>query len=68
MDFGEQVLRVRSELNLSQESLGKELGVTNVTVCRWENGKSRPTKRQLGSFWLYCKRKKISLSEDDSDE
>ena len=68
MDFSEQVLQTRCKLNISQKTLAGELGVTNVTISRWENGKSYPTKRQQASFVLYCKKKKISFSGGAYDD
>lgn len=29
---------LRKEKNLTQEELGEQIGVTNKTVSRWENG------------------------------
>jgi len=34
---------VRRQLALSQEDLARELGVSYVTVNRWENGQAKPT-------------------------
>jgi len=55
MDFSEEVLSVRSDLHLSQKELAQQLGVTNVTISRWENDKSTPTKRQRMAFYKFCK-------------
>ena len=35
---GEHLKRFRKEKGLTQEALGKELGVTGQTVFRWEGG------------------------------
>lgn len=36
----------RESRNLTQEALGKELGVTAVTIWRWENYKRTPRRRE----------------------
>lgn len=37
------VRRLRKKLGLTQEKLAQELGVTTVSVSRWEHGHSKPT-------------------------
>ncbi|HXF50747.1 MAG TPA: helicase-related protein [Dehalococcoidia bacterium] len=39
---GEWIRRIRRELGLTQSQLAEKLGVTPVTVSRWENGQSAP--------------------------
>jgi len=38
----------RDRLNLTQAELGSLLGVTSVTVSRWENGRASPSEYQAG--------------------
>ncbi|MDP2659139.1 MAG: helix-turn-helix domain-containing protein, partial [Dehalococcoidia bacterium] len=38
------VREIRAELSLTQTELAERLGVTYVTVSRWENGQSRPNR------------------------
>lgn len=38
--MGKFLAGLRREAGLTQEALGGELGVTNKTVSRWENGDS----------------------------
>lgn len=40
----EQVKAIRTELGMTQEGFAYALGTTFVTVNRWENGKSKPSK------------------------
>lgn len=68
MKFGERVLQARSKLSLSQIDLAQELGVTNVTISRWENEKSHPTKRQLATFLLFCKKHRLVFDEETIDD
>ena len=42
MTFAEKVKYVRGVLLISQKELAKELGVSNVTINRWENGVINP--------------------------
>lgn len=44
---------VRGEMRLTQEELGKEFGVSPITILRWEQGKSSPNflnKKQIEDF------------------
>lgn len=41
MDFKDKLAFVRAKLNISQSVLAQKLGVSYVTVCRWENKKSQ---------------------------
>lgn len=38
------ITELRSAMNVSQEELAKLLGVSSITVSRWENGHSKPKK------------------------
>lgn len=40
---GEQLRKARIALGLTQESLADRLGVTGITVSRWERGKQKPS-------------------------
>lgn len=41
---GDEVKTLRLSLNMTQEDLAHELGVTVSTVNRWENGHTRPSR------------------------
>lgn len=43
-DYNVLILRLRAQLNISQEELAKILGVSVISVNRWENGHFEPTK------------------------
>ncbi|MGM8226649.1 helix-turn-helix domain-containing protein [Cellvibrio sp. ARAG 10.3] len=52
-DFASTVKALRVQLQMSQEDLAKELGVSFATVNRWENRKTQPSKlarKQLEQF------------------
>lgn len=42
-EWARQISELRKSLNLTQAGFGKELGVSQVTVSRWESGADRPT-------------------------
>ena len=44
IDYANGILKLRTKLNLSQEELAKLLGVSFMSVNRWENDKYAPTK------------------------
>ena len=54
--FPSMVKRVRNQLNLSQEDLARELGVSFSTVNRWENGKTNPIRVVRAHFDSFCAR------------
>lgn len=64
--FSEQVKAVRTALNLSQEELAHALGVSFVTVNRWENGKTSPSKLAQRQFKQFCEDKK-NLKQSGGD-
>jgi len=45
--IGKFLAELRTESGLTQSELGKELGVTNKTVSRWENGNYLPPVEML---------------------
>ena len=40
--IGRYIARKRKEQNLTQEQLSEQLGVSNKTISKWENGKCMP--------------------------
>lgn len=46
---------IRFELGLDQEQLATKLGVSPVTVSRWENGKAKPTIMAQNMLYEKCK-------------
>jgi len=50
----EQLRRAREQHHLTQKELAEKIGVTNITVNRWENGKVKPVpyyRRKLSKFF-----------------
>lgn len=61
MTFGERVKQVRLALNLSQEEMAKELGVSFATINRWEHSHNNPTYEALQRFEKFCSCNEIIL-------
>jgi DNA-binding transcriptional regulator YiaG len=59
MKFSQKVKEVRVKLELSQEQLAREIGVTFSTVNRWENGKTQPNNLAKKVFNEFCKKNNI---------
>lgn len=69
MKLYEIIKIIRSELNLSQEGLARELHVGFSSVNRWENNKSKPNQIARYTLIELCKKRNldqdlISLLED----
>jgi len=55
MTFGERVYKTRMQLNMSQEMLARELGISFATVNRWEKGHTEPSYKAKQLFEEFCK-------------
>jgi len=47
MKFGEKLREQRNKAGLSQEELGKHVGITKRTIINYENGNSYPQDRKV---------------------
>lgn len=63
--IGKFLAELRKESGLTQEELGDELGVTNKTVSRWENGNYLPPVEMLG---LLSEKYRLTINEIISGE
>jgi putative transcriptional regulator len=55
MTYAQKIKKLREVLLITQQELADLLGVSIVTVNRWENGKYEPTmkeKRKLAKLFL----------------
>lgn len=57
---GKFIAKLRRERKLTQEELGKKLGVSNKTVSRWENGNYLP---DIETLRLLAKEFSVSMEE-----
>lgn len=60
MKLGEKVLKLRKKINISQEQLGEQVGVTRQTISNWELGETSPNPEQLKLL-----SKALNISIDD---
>ena len=58
--IGSYIARKRREENLTQDQLAGQLGVSNKTVSKWENGKCMP---DYGVIQKLCDALHVTLSE-----
>jgi DNA-binding transcriptional regulator YiaG len=66
MDFQDQVKFVRMRLQLSQEELARQMGISFATVSRWERESRKPQLALLGKFYSFCQRKGIEIDLSDN--
>lgn len=52
--FSELVAVIRHQLDLSQEDLARQLGVSFATVNRWENRHNRPSRLARTRLHAFC--------------
>ena len=45
--IGEQIVKYRKQLGITQEELGRSVGVSTQAVSRWENGETLPNADTL---------------------
>ena len=73
MSYPEKIKFARETLLMTQEELALELGVTPITVCRWETGKVEcrwetgkvePSIKAKKAFRDLCERKGLSFDEN----
>lgn len=58
MEIQKAIKELRKQYNMSQSDLAEVLGVSNITVSHWENGKSVPRYQHIA--------KMAEMSPDDS--
>ena len=58
--IGSYIAKKRREKNLTQEQLAQQLGVSNKTISKWENGKCMPDYSIIEQL---CKELSVTLSE-----
>ncbi len=51
--FGERLKQLRTEKNIGQNQLAKELGLSNASISYWETGKQLPTIEAVYKLAVY---------------
>lgn len=64
MTFAEQIKSVRAKLLLSQEQLADKLGVSYVTISRWETKGIEPSFLAKAKFDKFCEENGIVFDSD----
>lgn len=65
MTYSEKIKTARENLLMTQEDIAAELGVTPITVCRWETGKTEPSIKAKKAFRDLCERNGIDFKENN---
>lgn len=60
MTICEILKRIRKELNISQETLVRDLNVSYAILNRWENNRAKPSRLAMDKLKDYCFSKTIS--------
>lgn len=66
MAFSEDIKKIRRKAFMTQENFAREIGVSCITVTRWETGKAKPNLKTMKLIDDYCKKNKIDF--DISEE
>ena len=64
MILKDKITYIRAHLNLTQEELAKEMGVSFATINRWETGKNNPTKKTQQQLDTFCSQHNIILPDE----
>lgn len=65
MTYSEKIKSARENLLMTQEEIAVELGVTPITVCRWETSKTEPSIKAKKAFRDLCERKGLTFGENN---
>lgn len=66
--FGNKIVKLRTQLKLSQTELAEMVGVTNKAVSKWETGKSKPTTngiRKLAALFKIDLNELLSMKDEE---
>lgn len=61
MKYKDIIITLRNKLIITQEELAKTLGVSYVSVNRWENGQHEPTVKIKRKIKELCDRNNIDF-------
>ncbi len=62
MTCSEEIKKIRQKCFLSQEALGRELGVSFSSINRWERGKTKPNMSAMKKIKEFCGTQGIDFS------
>lgn len=61
MEIDEVLKGIRKELNISQETLARELNVSFATLNRWENKRAKPSRLAMDKIKDFSAAKELSV-------
>ncbi len=62
------IREIRAEADITQKQFAKELGTTQLSVNRWENGKTTPNAMAQGQIYEFCTTRGIDMFDFITDE
>ena len=65
MTIGEKIKAARLEQFLTQKQMAEELGVSVMSIIRWENGQNKPALSMQKKFKEYCQKNKIIIEDKE---
>lgn len=65
MTYSEKIRSARETLLMTQEEIASELGVTPITVCLWETGKTEPSIKARKAFRDLCERNGLTFDNNN---
>ena len=65
MTYSDKIRSARETLLMTQEEIAAELGVTPITVCRWETGKTEPSIKARKAFRDLCERNGLTFDNNN---
>jgi len=63
----DEIASLRKQLGWTQEQMARELGTVLVTVNRWENGRTRPSKLALAALTRLAQRTRGRRQQQDPE-
>ena len=63
MTIGEKIKAARLDQLLTQKQMAEELGVSVLSIIRWENEQNKPNLSTQRKFRDYCKKNEIKFEE-----
>ncbi len=61
MSLKEQLIYVRTKLQLTQAELSEQAGIALITIARWETIDLKPHVKTYGKFLAFCEKKGIKF-------
>jgi len=62
MTLKEQLIYVRTKLQLTQAELAEKTGIAKITIAKWETNKIKPQVKAYGKFLAFCEANGIKLN------